>query len=72
MITNSFYLSDAANISLCLELTELSLDELEELVGYFGKQSHRHGDMRGEVVEYVNGGVAIRHHFTKKLIWRKE
>jgi hypothetical protein len=69
MIKNSFYLSDERNIEKTLDLTELSMDELEQLVGRFKKHSHRHNKLRGEVVEYFDGSIEIRHHFTKKRLW---
>jgi hypothetical protein len=67
----SFYLSDPDNVPKALELTGLALDELEGIVGYFTKTSHRAGQMRGEVVCGWDG-VLIRHHFTKKVLWRAE
>ena len=67
----SFYLSDSKNITKALELTGLALDELEKLVGYFNKNSHRAGKMRGELICDWNG-VIIRHHFTKKVLWKSE
>lgn len=71
MIAESFYLSDAKTIPRALALTELSQDELESIVGYFTKRSHRTG-LRGEVVINYDGSILIRHHFTKKKLWRKE
>ena len=67
----SFYLSDDNNIDLALELTDLALDELESIVGRFAKHSSRAGQLRGEVV-YDIKGLYIRHHFTKKTLWRKD
>jgi hypothetical protein len=72
MITNQFYLSDENNLELALELTGLALDEIEEVVGRFAKISHRAGQLRGEVVEFSNGKVVIRHHFSKKELWSNE
>ena len=71
MTVDKFYLSDPKNIPKAIELTELSPDELEELVGFFRGNSIRAGQMRGEVLEYVDGNVVIRHHFTKKILWAK-
>lgn len=68
MVLESFYLSDPNNLPRTLALTGLAQDELEEIVGYFGKQSWRHGQMRGEVVVKLDS-IVIRHHFTKKLLW---
>lgn len=68
MILYSFYLSDVNNIQKTLDLTGLDLDELESIVGYFGKQSLRHGQMRGEVL-VCTSTIKIRHHFTKKVLY---
>jgi hypothetical protein len=72
MIFESFYLSDKNNLSRALDMTGLALDELESIVGYFTKTSWRHGQMRGEVVVKLNGEIVIRHHFTKKKLWKGE
>lgn len=72
MIEKTFYLSDTSNLKLAEQLTDLSLDEIEYIVGRFAKHSSRAGNLRGEVVLYVNGKIIIRHHFTKKLLWRKD
>jgi len=72
MIIESFYLSDEANIPRALELTGLSFDELYSIVGRFGKNSWRAGQMRGEVVVYSDGRVRIRHHFNKKKLWESK
>jgi len=62
------YLSDPNNIDYVLELTELSLDELEHIVGRFAKHSRRSGLLRGEVI-VSHDAIVIRHHFTKKILW---
>jgi hypothetical protein len=72
MIVSSFYLSDESNIPKALELTGLNLDELSSITGRFARHSHRAGQMRGEVVVKANGQVIIRHHFTKKPLWKGE
>lgn len=69
MLENSFYLSDSNNIPLAEELTGLSLDELELVVGRFKNHSMRAGQLRGEVIVMIDGSVKIRHHFTKKILW---
>lgn len=66
------YLSNEANIEQAMELTELSLDEIEAIVGRFAPHSWRAGQLRGEVVVRPNGQVIIRHHFSKKILWTKE
>lgn len=71
MIQNSFYLSNEENINQALDITDLCLDEIETIVGRFTKISIRSGQLRGEVVQYVDGKVIIRHHFTKKTLWEK-
>ncbi len=68
MIELTHYLSNS--IEPALEHTELSEDEIESIVGRFTKASSRHGQLRGELVKYVDGSVVIRHHFTKKVLWR--
>lgn len=67
MIVNSFYLSDETNVELFMEMTDLSYDEVESLVGRFKKDHWRFaGKLMGEVIEYASGRVIVRHHFTKK------
>jgi phage-related protein len=70
IIEESFYLSDSNNHNKAIKATGLAIDEIESLVGRFNKNSHRAGQMRGEVVVFVDGSVKIRHHFTKKTIWK--
>lgn len=65
------YLSDESNVQKALDMLELSLDELEIIVGRFSKISHRAGQLRGEVLE-IHNGLIIRHHFTKKVLWKKQ
>lgn len=72
LIFNSYYLSNCQNIDLLSETIELSQDEIEGIVGRFTKTSSRSGQLRGEVVEYVNEKIVIRHHFTKKVLWRND
>lgn len=70
MIVESFYLSDERLVGKALDMTGLALDELEGLVGRFTKTSHRSGSLRGELLLFVDGKVVIRHHFSKKQIWK--
>ena len=49
--------------------TRLSPDELEAVVGRFGKSHDLKGHLRGEVVIHADETVQIRHHFTKKVLW---
>lgn len=68
-IEQSFYLSDSKNLNYALEVTDLAQDELESIVGRFARHSSRAGQLRGEIVIFIDGSLAIRHHFTKKLLW---
>lgn len=70
IIIKSLYLSNPKNIQIVSRLTDISEDELVEMVGIFNKNSHRAGQVRGEFIELVDGSYAIRHHFTKKILWR--
>lgn len=72
MIELSFYLSEDENIGRACELTGLSLDELETIVGRFTKRSSRAGKLKGEVLKMVDGSVVIRNHFSKKKIWKTD
>ena len=62
------YLTDDQNVHTVLEVTNLSLEELE---GYVGRFKHTHyrfaGLLRGEAVLHPDK-LVIRHHFTKKTI----
>lgn len=69
MIEETFYLSDPDNLDKASELTGLSYDELEHVVGRFTDRSSRSGQLRGEVVLKMDGSVVIRHHFNKKKLW---
>lgn len=73
MITQTFYLSHPDNAGLVLELTGLAEDELESIVGRFPSDHWRWpSELKGEAVVYANGNIRIRHHFTKKVLWRNE
>lgn len=67
MIVRQFYIN--TNVELALEITGLSLDELEQVVKRYKKHSFRAGLLRGEVQEFADGVIKIRHAFTKKVIW---
>lgn len=69
MIIESFYLSSSKGLKRACQVTDLSKEEIIEIVGKFGKNSHRYGQVKGEVVVYSDGSVVIRHHFTKKILW---
>lgn len=66
------YLSDPQNVDVALEMLGLDLDELESIVGRFTKISCRAGQLRGELIENPDGSYTIRHHFTKKKLWRSD
>ena len=69
MIVNSFYLSDDNNVAFLADMLELSQDEIESMVGRFRDDHYRFaGQLKGEVVQYADGKIVIRHHFTKKKI----
>ncbi len=65
-----FYINE--DLDKALKLTELSLDELESVVGRFAKHSKRAGLLRGKIVETVDGNIEIRKCFGNKLLWTKE
>ena len=70
MIESTFYLSNHDNIELAQEITGLAFDELEQIVGRFRKDHYRFaGQLKGEVIQYYDGKIKIRHHFTKKVLW---
>lgn len=60
-----------------LRTTGLALDELEEIVGRFGKTSMREGKLRGELREYADGRLEIYNNFNRKgrprgVVWSNE
>lgn len=67
MVINSFYINQ--NPNKACSVTELHIDEIELLVGKFAKHSIRAGQLRGEIIEYIDGTIEIRHHFNKKVLW---
>jgi len=70
MIEQSYYLSNPENLETVQELTELSLDEIEHMVGRFTKASQWAGELRGELILKTNGDIILRHHFNKsKKFW---
>lgn len=69
MIIQKFYLSNDNNLELTKELTGLSEDEILELTGRFAKHSHRAGNIRGELVKYIDGKIVIRDGFKKCNWW---
>lgn len=71
LIDYSFYLSVPENIDKAEALTGISLDEIEQIVGRFTNRSQWVNQLRGEVCVGFDGEVLIRHHFTKKVLWKK-
>ena len=72
MIEKSIYLSDPCNLPAVMDITDLSDDEIEEIVGRF-KQSHWRfpGQLKGELCINIDGTSFIRHHFKKReILWQ--
>lgn len=72
MIETQFYLSDNSVLNYACDLTGLSQDEIEYIVGRFTKRSRWAGQLKGKVVVYVDGTVSIRSSFGNKLLWTKD
>lgn len=70
MESEFFYINE--DVDKALEVTELSLDELEVLVGRFTKNSHRAGMLKGKIVFKDYGVIEVRSCFGNKLIARIE
>lgn len=67
------YLSDDEGAHTAMELTEMSVDELECVVGRFRDDHHRFpGRLKGKVVVKSTGQVQLRHHFNNKLLWESD
>lgn len=69
MIVKSLYLSQKENLNEIMAITELNYDELEAIAGRFAPHSFRAGQLRGELVEFADGRIIIRHAFNKKILW---
>jgi hypothetical protein len=69
MISYTFYLSNHDGANKLTNLTDLSLNEIESIVGRFKESHKKAGKLKGEVVVYFDGLIRIRHHFTKKVLW---
>jgi hypothetical protein len=66
------YLSDPKNVKKALKLLEISLDELESVVGRFKPDHHNWpNQLKGELV-IVKNKARIRHHFTKKKLFESD
>jgi len=71
MVIEQYYINNV-NIKKVENDTDLCLDELELIVGRFAPHSCRAGQLRGQVYVYVDGSIEIRHHFNKKILWKKD
>lgn len=73
MILEQYYLSEPHSIQKAEGLTGLSHDEIEHIVGRFKTDHWRFaGKLKGELLLKSSGQVIIRHHFTKKVLWKDE
>lgn len=72
LIVKTLYLSDSKNLNTVSNLIDISVDEIKTIVGIFNKNSSRAGLVRGEFVEYHDGKMILRHHFTKKVLWTND
>lgn len=74
MLVAQYYLTDPEGSIRLQALTDLSFDEIEQVVGRFRSTHYRWpGLLRGQVYEYMNGNVEIRHHFHKnKKLWSSD
>lgn len=67
------YLSDEKNLKYVLKQTDLSLNELELIVGRFDKNHHSWANrLKGLYTEDWDGNKKILHHFTKKVLWENK
>lgn len=65
------YLSDYCNLQYVLNVTGLSLTELESIVGRFKSNHHAWpNQLKGEYIEDWDGNKKIVHHFTRKVLWK--
>ena len=69
-IRETYYLSNEQDLDFFLEFTGLDLDEVEQIVGRFKEGHARAGELKGEFVVNMDNSYYIRHHFTKKVLWR--
>ena len=70
MIIESHYLSNLCNLQI-ENYTELSIDEVESIVGRFTTRSRWSGKLRGELRIYACGKVEIFNNFKTKKNPRK-
>lgn len=70
-LSESFYLTEPGATDKLMALTDLSMDEIENIVGRF-RQSHYRwaGLLKGQVVVTPLGETKILHHFKKTILWQ--
>ena len=70
MIVEQFYLTEEGAVDRLLQITDLSMDEVETIVGRFKDSHYRFaGLLKGEVLVNICNSVTIRHHFKKVVLW---
>lgn len=67
-----FYLSDYEVLERALELTGLSIGEVEYICGRFHEKHDLADRIMGKIIVYDTGEVEIRHHFLRHVLWRGE
>lgn len=71
MILERYYLSEPHSLQKAKGLIGLSQDEIEHIVGRFKADHWRFpGKLKGELLLKSSGQIIIRHHFTKKVLWK--
>lgn len=70
MIEKEFYFS--SQYEKAKKLCGLADDEIESIVGRFRKNSWRAGQLRGKVVELIDGQIQIRESFGGRLLWPEQ
>ena len=70
MIVESYYLSNLSSLQIA-NYTDLSLDEVESIVGRFTSRSRWAGKLRGELRIHACGKVEIFNNFKTKKNPRK-
>lgn len=64
------YLSDDKNLNYVLKNTDLTLSEIELIVGRFKTDHHSWANkLKGLYLEDWDGNKRIVHHFTRKVLW---
>jgi hypothetical protein len=72
-LEDSFYLTEDGAVERLWELTELAIDEIEDIVGRFKSNHWRWpNELKGQVIVSSAGNVKIVHHFTKQTLWSND